>query len=209
MIRTFNRLKMETILLTVAMLAAAAVGTTFAWQNWELGITNHLKAHDTVIGIEEEFDETNPYDHKKVEFINSGSSSAFVRVGYVEYWETEKDGEGYLLSNQSGDEEVAVKNWNRNWTEHWTEGNDGWFYYNKILTGGESTGLILEKVELIEVLPEEYWNADYHLYFKVESVQCSDGSNTLNREEVNAAATKSVFGVSPSEIDYEKGTVIW
>lgn len=208
MIRKFNRLKMETILLTVAMLATAAVGTTFAWQNWELGITNHLKAHDTVIDIEEKFDEEDPYDHKEVEFINTGSSSAFVRVGYVEYWEMKKNGEAYLLSNQSGENEVAIKNWTKNWNENWTDGQDGWFYYNKILKSGESTDLILNKVELLAPLPEEYWNADYHLYFKVESVQCSDGSNTLNSQEVNAAATKQIFGVSPDEIK-EDGTVIW
>lgn len=209
MFKKWNQLKMETILLAAAMLAAAGIGTTFAWQNWELGITNHLKAHDTEITVTEEFDEKNPYDYKRVAFSNTGSSSAFVRVGFTEYWEMLKDGEAYLLSNQSGDEEVAIKNWTESWTKDWTDGQDGWFYYNKILTGGDFTSPILDGVELLKPLPEEYWSADYHLYFKVESVQCSDGSNTLNCDEVNKDATSKVFGVSPSRIDYETGIVTW
>lgn len=219
MIKWLNKLKMKAILPVAVVIATAAIGTTFAWQHWELGITNHLKAHDTIISVDEGEGEDGfkPYVQKKVKFKNEGTSSAFIRVSYVEYWETKKDGETYLLSNQSGNKNVAVKKWTEKWPEYsatsssceWTKMDDGWFYYNKILKGNTSTEEILTNVELITPLPEEYLNADYHLYFKVESVQCSDGSNTLNRDEVNANATKAVFGVSPTNIDYMTGEVTW
>ena len=209
-----KKLKVKAILPAAAILAAAAIGTTFAWQNWDLGVTNQLKAHDTDVTIEEEFD---AYDYKKVKFTNTGSSSVFLRVSYTEYWEMVKGSESYLLSNQVGATDVAIKIWTEKWPEYssnpaipdWTEGEDGWFYYNWILKADTSTGLILTDVDLIQPLPEAYQNADYHLYFKTEAVQCSDGSNTLNSPEVNAAATKKVFGVSPTSVDYSTGKVTW
>ena len=212
-----KKLKVKAILPAASLIAAAAIGTTFAWQNWELEVVNQLKAHDTVVEVDEDFSESNPYDYKNVKFGNTGSSSVFLRVSYTEYWEMIKEGESYLLSNKVGEDEVAVKDWTVVWPEHesnptecdWTEGSDGWFYYNWILKSGDSTERILTDVDLMTPLPKAYQSADYHLYFKTEAVQCSDGSNTLNSDEVNANATAAVFGVSPTSINYTTGKVTW
>lgn len=181
-------LKTKAILPAVVLLAAAAIGTTFAWQTWQAGITNELNAHQTDIEVKEEF---TPYEKKKVWFKNTGTSCVFLRVSYVETWK--KD--GLLLSNEAGDREVAEKLWTPAWGDPnlWEPGDDGWYYYKKVLKAGAETDSVLENV-VFEHLPEEYQNAEYGLYFQAEAVQCSDGSSTLNSAEVNRRATRELFG---------------
>lgn len=196
-----KKLKMKAILPAAAVIAAAAIGTTFAWQTWDLSVTNQLRSHETEILVEENFDKEHPFDHKNVWFKNEGSSSVFLRVSYTDYWQKGEE----ILSNQLSGQAVAEKHWNR---KDWTE-IDGWYYYNRILKKGERTEDILTKVDPPAPFPEEYKGAEYHLYFKAEVVQCSDGSNTLNSEEVNNDATQKMFGRSPSSVDLVNGTVSW
>lgn len=194
-----RRMRVKAILPAAALIAAAAIGTTFAWQSWDLSVTNKLKAHDTEVNIEEEFDPSDPWDHKKVRFENTGSSSVFLRVSYTEHWET---ADGKILSNQFGtsgsETDAAEKHFSVDWSQNWQTFGDGWYYYKKILPAGVKTADILEQVTFAvpETDPayETYRAADYYLYFKAEAVQCSDGSNTLNSDKVNADATEQLFG---------------
>lgn len=181
-----KRIKVKAILPAAVLLAAAAIGTTFAWQEWDLSVTNEMKSHTTGVTVVEEF---KPWDYKKVQFENTGSSSVFLRVSYTEHWETP---EGQILSNKdSQDREVAIKDFN--W-DGWEQKSDGWYYYKKVLKSGETTPLVLTKVTYNDSADDVYKNAEYYLYFKSEVVQCSDGSNTLNSGEVNRDATQKVFG---------------
>lgn len=47
------KLKMKAILPAAAIFAAAAIGTTFAWQTWDLSVTNELRSHVTEVEVEE------------------------------------------------------------------------------------------------------------------------------------------------------------
>lgn len=196
-----KKIKVKAILPAAAIVAAAAIGTTFAWQTWDLDVTNQLKSHATEVLVDEDFNEDNPFEHKNVKFTNKGTSSVFLRVSYTDYWQKGDE----ILSNQINGQDVAEKRWN---TEDWTY-IDGWYYYNKILKKGGSTEDILTKVDPPEPFPEAYIKAQYHLYFKAEVVQCSDGSNTLNSAEVNADATMKMFGRSPVSVNDETGDVSW
>ena len=52
-----KKIRVKAILPAAAFLAAAAIGTTFAWQTWDLSVTNELKSHTTEVEVEEpEFD---------------------------------------------------------------------------------------------------------------------------------------------------------
>ena len=134
---------------------------------------------------------------------------------YTEEDEKEENNTSYLISNTAADgTEMATKHWTDDWASEWTNGNDGWYYYNKVLEPGTSTNLILEEVTFENVTTEEYLNAHYRLYFKAEVVQCSDGSNTLNSEEVNKDATNSLFGKIAQVVEISDGdkivkTVVW
>lgn len=228
-----SKLKKKAILPAVAFLiAAAAIGTTFAWRTWDLSITNNLKAHETKVTI----DETgfNPLTGTKpVSFKNDGTSSVYLRVTYSEYWiadekEVQGDGSkswGYneheqptweygdtstkILSNKDANgDDIAVKTFTPAWEENWQEGDDGWYYYKKVLLAGKATQPILESVSIVNV-PEEYRRANYRLFFKAEVVQCSDGSNTLNSDEVNADALQKLFKMQADADVTTEGTLIW
>lgn len=201
--RWLKKIKAKAILPAAAFMAAAAIGTTFAWQTWDLDVTNQLKAHDTDVEIAEEFA---PYEYKKVQFKNTGSSSVFLRVSYTEHWELP---DKTVLSNVVDGSDVAIKNWTEEWNSEWQDGGDGWYYYKKVLPGGAATAIILDGVDFSYPTSDgRYFSAaKYYLYFKAEVVQCSDGSNTLNSAEVNADSTKKMFGKTAS-VD-TAGNVTW
>ncbi len=216
-----KKLKKKAILPAAAFLvAAAAIGTTFAWQTWDLSVTNELKAHDTTVIVDENF---NPDDGtKEVCFKNTGNSSVFLRVTYSEYWiknesldedigkvdwyensdiNVEPNWNGTtILPNKVDGKNVAEKKWASIWPEsnsdsakEWVNGKDGWFYYTGVLKPGDSTDKILDRIEFDKDLKDSYANANYRLFFKAEVVQCSDGNGTINSETVNKNATKSLF----------------
>ncbi|MDY5485105.1 MAG: hypothetical protein SPF91_13230 [Clostridium sp.] len=204
MSKWLSKLKVKAILPAAALIAAAAIGTTFAWKQWDLSVTNRLQAHTTEVDVQEEFDGNKK---ENVAFKNDGSSSVFLRVAYSEYWEKGEGNDRKILPNTMKDDSgaeisAAEKVWSENWknSEKWIHCSDGWSYYKTSLSPGESTPVILISAQpRTSDLPEEYQGANYHLYFKAEVVQCSDESNTLNSDEVNRAAINEVFGKSLGE----------
>jgi len=216
-----NRIKEKSklLLFTVGMIALLGIGSTFSFLKLEVEKTNNLTAHNTDVEIKEKFPDnpkTGKDVTKEVEFVNKGSSSVFLRMSYTEYWQAGGADTGNLLSNQVGNVDVAVKNWNKSFnplreSSNWVSGSDGWYYYKKVLKSGASTGLVLDSVSFQNFAAEEfqdYKKADYHLYFRTEVVQCSDGSGTLNKDAVNEDATKTVFG-KKGQIQQDGITVTW
>lgn len=215
--------KIGIILPALALSGLLAIGGTYAWNQYNLSITNELKA-DTVKAevVEETAEGLKPAGEQKkeVKFTNGSGSSVFLRMTYTEYWEKSESEDKRLLSNTVDvagmEKDVATKNWATGFspdqtTSEWFLGKDGWYYYKKILKPGTSTNLVLESVSFpnyTESIYSEYANADYNLYFKSEVVQASDGNSTLNSSEVNSAATNKVFGVT-ADVDKDKVNVTW
>ena len=185
-----KKLKKKAILPAAAFLvAAAAIGTTFAWQQWDLSITNNLVSHTVVVKENENFD---PKDGTKdVRFSNTGNDSVFLRVSYSEYWikgeealpDNKNEGPHWIdtngnttniLSNIVDGSEVAVKTWGDNWpltsspssTDIWFKAPDGWYYYKKVLKAKgsdmSSTQHVLESVKFDPHLSNDgHINSDY------------------------------------------------
>ena len=202
----------------LALLALLGIGGTYAWKQWNLSVVNELKSHTTETEITEKFDQgsyTEATKTKEVSFKNTGSSSAFLRMSYEEYW-TKQDGTDEIyLSNTVNNKDVAVKNWAGGFTpgsagRDWWYGGDGWYYYTKVLASQGSTSKVLTSVTFPDYLNPaytDYKGADYTLYFKSEVVQASDGPGTLNSAEVNADATSTLFGMKAT-VDGQ-GNVTW
>jgi len=80
-----------------------------------------------------------------------------------------------LLSNQINGQDVVKKEWTETWLKDFKKGNDGWYYYKKILKG-KSKISILERISLDnEVInnPKEkeyYTQYDYELAFDFEAI---------------------------------------
>ena len=204
----FYKNKKVRLLIPFLLLAVLGlVGTSFAWTKQEVSVENKLKAHTTEISIEEDFEPKT--GKKEVVFKNNGSSSVFLRMTWTEYWET---ADGKILSNQIDGKEVATKKWTEAYRQQWqaADPSDGWFYYTRILPAGESTYMILTKVEFPEEYKgdlADYKDAEYHLYFQVEAVQASDSAGTLNSAQVNADATWTTWHMTATVGD--DGTVTW
>ena len=207
--------KLKIITLFTGCILLLLTGTTYAYWFSEIAHTNMMMADHVQAEILEIFEQnTNPIGtvQKEVSFKNNSSSAVFLRVTYAESWVINKNESQYILSNQIDGEDVASKKWLNGFekgSDLWEKGQDGWFYYKKILKAGENTLPILEYVVFPDYtgIYEEYQEAEYKLYFRMELLQASDSQSTLNSQEVNSAASSLVFG--REAIVSSNGNVSW
>ena len=188
---------------TAGCLTLFLVAATFAIWSGKLEQTNELKADQISAKVEETFEQGSKPSGtvtKEVAFRNDGTSSAFLRVSYAETWEKSDGDSKLLLNNQVKGTDVAIKNWKDGFGSdngEWYSGDDGWFYYKKIMKPGTSTDKILESVRFPDDYSgdyAEYKDADYQLFFRMELLQASVSQSTLNSSEVNKNASTTVFG---------------
>lgn len=196
------RKRIKLIVFMMGCLTLLLISSSFAFWSGKIEHNNELKAGTMNAKIEETFEQgTEPSGTviKEVAFKNDSSCAAFLRVAYAESWE-KVEGEGkVLLNNQLNGTDVAIKNWKNGFaqdSELWQDGGDGWFYYKKILNPGCQSENVLESVTFPEYTGDyqDYKNADYQLYFRMELLQVSNSQSTLNSDEVNQKASKTVFG---------------
>lgn len=194
-----ERTKLWIVILGLAAMALA--GVCYAYWSTSMSHLNQLKADSVQADIQETFRQDSAPDGtvtKKVSFQNNGTAAAFLRVASVESWTAQDNGEKTLLDNTVDGRSVAVKNWTSAFQDSdlWEKGDDGWYYYKRMLQPGESTADILDSVTFPEYegAYKDYAKADYMLYFRMELLQASDSQATLNKSEVNAKASQTVFG---------------
>ncbi len=177
-----NMIKLSGIALLAAL--TVGIGSTSAVIRHQINLKNEISTDTVIVEVEEDLKDENPNDNvkpKMVKFENSGSAGVFLRVAYSEAWSTAEgaDGEKELLSNKmpDSDRDVASK---VIIAENWELGEDGWYYYKKVLPAGSMTEDFMEKVDfsnienLDESLKTTYKNADYEIHFQAEVVQASD-----------------------------------
>ena len=207
--------KKRIMLFVLGCFTLLLIGSSFAFWSGKIEHTNVLKADTMNAEIKETFDSDNAKPsgtvQKKVSFKNDSSSAAFLRVSYGETWEKTEEDDKLLLNNQVNGADVATKNWLNGFGENselWTDGGDGWYYYNQVLEPGAETKNILEAVSFPEYSGayQDYKDADYQLYFRMELLQVSDSQSTLNSDEVNKKALQTVFG---KEATVSDTTVKW
>ena len=132
---------------------------------------------------------------KEVRFRNTGSAGVFVRVSFAETW----TGREQWLSS---DNDYVELNWTNAWEDEWEEGEDGWYYYKKVLLTETETNEVLSSVTFKDYpeVPLDYINANYQLFFSMEVVQYSEET------AVNDDVLRDVFRRSATVID---GNVTW
>lgn len=173
------------------------IGITYAYFYSRNIFENKFKTSAYDVELSEEF--KNDWGTKKVNIINKDTTPVVIRVNYNEIW-SEKDFDNlndnfdtttscrilsnndntkkYTLSNLLNGEEVVTKNWTSTWN-NFSKGNDGWYYYNKVLDSNTSIQ-ILESISLREDLLadsncyEDYNNYEYELSFNYEAIQADE-----------------------------------
>lgn len=201
-------------LFVLGCMALLLIHSSFAYWSGEIRHTNKLTADVMNAKIVETFTQGAAPEGtvtKKVSFQNESSSAAFLRVAYSETWKKTEGDESSLLNNQIGGHSVAEKHWQNGFAQDsdlWQDGQDGWFYYKRILLPNASTDPVLESVTFptYSGVYEAYADAEYQLYFRMELLQASDSLSTLNSAQVNAKASQTIFGKTAA---VSNGIVSW
>lgn len=171
------------LILTSACLVLA-IGYTFAYYNSTTSIANKMATKEVAVEIIEKFSQGSEFlpgeeVEKQVRFANVGESDALIRVRYNENW-TDQAG-----NNVSGDVELVNKVWTNYWQSEWVDGNDGFYYYNKVLKPGTQTNIILDSLALLDEASNDrhafdYSGLIYQITFELESCNANEKETQNN-----------------------------
>lgn len=138
-------------------------------------------------------DDSDPgFGKKEVSFVNDDADgiSMLLRIGYSETW---KDVNDNVVSNIYNGNNVVTKTWTSAFTNDFVDGNDGWYYYKKLLGGSNSSVQVITAIALAE---PSYAVYNYDLNFRFEAIQPT-------------AAAASALWSKTASIDSTTGAVTW
>ena len=184
--------KSKKYLLITPVLALAVVGAgilmVYAFSHNNTVVTNDIPTRTGTVQI---IDDSEPgFGKKEVSFENSDMNgiSLLLRIGYSETW---KDGSDNNVSNIYNGNNVVAKTWTSAFTNDFADGNDGWYYYKKLLRPGDNVKVITA----IALTEPSYAAYHYDLRFRFESIQPSSAaatalwSKTATIDEATGAVT--------------------
>lgn len=191
-----NRLKIiisknKPIIFLITIMLLATVGGTFAVYYKQYIREINFNLADYSIVLEEyfpitEWDEDKILE-KQVRIINNGTANVFLRVSYNEIWYNGDD----IVNNMHNGIEIVDKKWTTEFINDF-EYSDGWYYYKKLLSKGDSVTILNSVEKVVDVYNEE--TNHYELDFNYEVLQ-SDNS-----------ASEKVWG---EKATIEGSRVIW
>lgn len=169
------------VIFILAIAFMGIIGTTYAYYQSNVVLPNRFQTMTYNVTINENFNNT--WGTKEVSFVNNEESNTPVvlRVNYNEQWRKEIDDYVVLLSNKIGNTNVVTKSWTSDWNNNFVDGNDGWYYYKKVL-GPQESVKVLNSIALNNTLIssspdyENYQTYDYRLDFNFEAIQANESA---------------------------------
>ena len=196
--------KKNLIIVSLIILVISGIGIVYAFFISKENVENIFKTAAYNIVLEEEF--YDDWGTKKVTITNNDAEGTPVvlRINYDEYWFKEVNGTIVNLSNtistSNGVFRAVTLNTPDDYDTNFINGNDGWFYYTKVLNPNESV-ILLESISLNEdaikesSYYEDYKTYDYQLSYNYEAIQATE------------EAVLKIWGLN---IDiYDDGSIIW
>lgn len=173
-----NKLNIKPILFMLLLPIVCAIGFTLAYYTSEVRVVNDFKTSTYNVDIEDR--NTGSWGDRTVTFINREETNAPVvlRINYNESWTSKINNTLLTIDNTVNGVNAVSKEWTDEFRNDFTKGEDGWYYYNKVLNANESVK-VLNKVELnrdlIALSPyyEEYLTYTYDLSFNFEAIQAT------------------------------------
>ena len=167
-----NRKFKPLIFVGILTVVCAVVGYTVAYYYSNIVVPNQFQSMTYNVQITEE-DFNNTFGTKKVFFKNEEETNTPVvlRFNFNESW-------GNGVNNLINGTNVVTKTWTDAFTNDFALGDDGWYYYKKVLNPQESVQ-VLESISrndtLINSSPNrsEYVNSNYHLDINFEAIQAT------------------------------------
>ena len=181
-----KRLKITLIAVLSVLVAAAAVGVTYAYLQNTQQQPNTFKVKEDKVSVTETFTEPTTMQiqnefEKKVAVQNTGTSDQFVRV-YLDFSDSRIRDKSKLVSSTG--EEYSWNEFLTHLPDNWAYVSEsdnqtlgGYFYYTKILKPNEKTPNLIEKVktDFTEDGTENIDNInDFDIVVYTESVQTTE-----------------------------------
>ena len=180
----------------LGILSLLIFGAAMAVYNHSLKLDNEFNTADARVYIDERFDPNDKWvpgeeKEKQVWFGNDGDVDAVLRVKFSPELKL-KDGEPVT-------DRVVLDSFKLNFSSgfsgDWTVGNDGWYYYNKVLRSSERTDCTLESVTVSNLIGNDGHNVRIDYSSAVFTVNV-DGEMIQALQAENIAAEKG-WGMSP------------
>ena len=157
------------------VLAVAAIGGGI-WLVYALSHSNSVVQNEipVAVGTVRIVDDSDPgFGKKEISFVNDSTNSipVFLRIGYSETW---KDSNDTIINNIYNGNNVVTKTWTSDFTDDFVAGNDGWYYYKKLLNPDASVQVITG----ISLNEPSYAAYDYDLNFRFEAIQADADAAT-------------------------------
>lgn len=166
-------------------LMVGVVGGSLAWFTDSDTVTNSFatqgngQGQSNGIEIEEEFDKDlagkvlpGTEVNKDVKVINTATYDQLIRVGFEKKWTN--------TNNKDLNKDFIELKYKNLTTENeegkWIDGGDGYFYYNKVVKGGEETKYLLDSVMLSSQADRDYQGAEYDVIVHAEGIQAANGA---------------------------------
>ena len=199
------RKKITLMLGVILILGAAAI--SLALFTSKESKNNEFKVGNIKIGIEENFNEnsnevnnltTKPVQ-KEVWIKNTGQNYALVRVIINPQWDEVKNKDGDIISPITSASNEVQLNFSNNEGNYWIKGNDGYYYYNKVLKPGEITSNLLESVQLKGNIEEnekkKYENRKLTVNVSSEAIQIMKKyvENDVTKYKINGYESENKF----------------
>lgn len=166
-----NNIQYKPVMFIGGVFLVLIIGVTLAYFSQEMSVVNTFKTMTYNVEMEEEF--YNNWGTKEVTIYNRESTNTPValRVSFSESW-TKDD---QTLNNLVNGVNVVNKTWSLDFINDFILGDDGWYYYRKVLDGNSSVTL-LESIALDSQIAQdysEYTKYNYDLDFTYEAIQAS------------------------------------
>lgn len=196
--RNKRKRKQKYLISAALLLCMLVIGGTSAYYISQSSLNNIIRTEKNQVEFVEKFQPKETWlpgevIEKKPYFKNTGASSILLRVRPEESWS-----KGDTIVDNA-DVQLVEKKWTVAWKSYWVEGEDGYFYYTKVLEEDEKTEMLLNSIILKTEASNmdngiDYSDLDYTLEFKGESVIA------------NEKAVPDSWGMTAS---IEEDTVIW
>lgn len=199
MIKKIRNLEYKPLIFLLIVLTVFSIGGTIAYFSKVVTLPNKFITMTYDVGIIEEF--YDDWGTKKVTFVNNEETSTPVvlRINYNELWSKEISDYIFTLNNTVNGTNVVDKDWTDEFISDFILGDDGWYYYKKVLNKKESVQ-VLNSISLNESLIstspyyDDYKSYNYNLSFNYEAIQ---------------ADKKAVKEIWNKDITISGGNVTW
>lgn len=189
-IKSTKKLKSKPLIFLILSISVFLIGGTFAYYYANYSLPNIFKTMTYNININEEFNGN--WGTRKIYITNSETSntSVVLRINYNEIWSKTVDGTPLTLSNTVNGINVVNKEWTSTFNNDFVDGQDGWYYYKKLLSPNQ-TIQILESIslnnDLISTSPyyDDYLTYNYEMLFNYEALE-------VNREKIKEIWNKTI-----------------